>query len=71
MDYRPFWFILRVKPQKREENLLGMAFHKVHESSNPLLGAPSLDQMGQRATSQGPAPLAPSQGGASSSERPS
>ena len=45
-----------------------MAFRTVYDSSNPLLGAPSLDQMVRRATSHGPAPSAPSQGGALSSD---
>ena len=41
------------------------------ELSYPLLGRPSLDQKGSLADYQGPAPLAPSQIGASSSGRPS
>ena len=57
-------------PREFEWDQLIFAFDIFLELSYPLLGRPSLDQKGSLADYQGPAPLARSQGGASSNGRP-
>jgi hypothetical protein len=59
-----------VAPREFEWDQLIFAFDIFLELSYPLLGRPSLDQKGSLADYQGPAPSAPSQGGASSNGRP-
>ena len=57
-------------PREFEWDQLIFSFDIFLELSYPLLGRPSLDQKGSLADYQGPAPSAPSQGGALSNGRP-